>query len=498
MLEVSGTDDLRIENADINKIGNPDANRDIQSAPTPVSLRHGRLEISNAVDSLARKAFGGISRHKRFAMGTKRRLFNRSFLALMGTQFLGAANDNVLKQVLVFMIATGIWSGSLAEGGLGEGGQSVPALFLTLPFIFLSGFAGQLADRYSKRSVMLAVKIAEVPIAVIALVGLCTQSLWITLGAMLLLSIQSSFFGPAKYGVLPEIVDDQALSQANGLLNMSTNVAIILGSLAAGPLCALYDPDPASGVAPLLWAPGITLVVVAVLGLLSIVAMPQMPGANPALKLKFDVFATYRESIRDMGPVLLTVALAWSGFYMIGMIALLILPEYENILPIGYVGTSLLLGLMGVSIAVSSVAAGFISGRSIKPHLIPMGATGMAVSFLLLGVLEPTVTVVAVLVGLAGLSAGFYIVPLQALIQKLSPDDERGRFLGTASAMSFTASSLGAGLFWLFSGPLAVAPNRIFFVCGTLAVAGTIVGTVQLKKLLAAQAQAAPEPQPAD
>ena len=431
-------------------------------------------------------------------MGSQRRLFNRSFLALMSTQFLGAANDNVLKQVLVFMIATGIWSGSLAEGGLGDGGQSIPALFLTLPFIFLSGFAGQLADRYSKRSVMLAVKIAEIPIAVVALIGLCTQSLWITLGALLLLSVQSSFFGPAKYGVLPEIVGDQALSQANGLLNMSTNVAIILGSLAAGPLCALYDPDPASGVSPLLWAPGVALVVVAVLGLVSILTMPALPAANPALKPKFDVFATYRESIKGMGPVLLTVAIAWSGFYMIGMIALLILPEYESILPIGYVGTSLLLGLMGVSIAVSSVAAGFVSGRGIKPRLIPLGATGMAVCFLLLGILEPTVKGVAILVGLAGLSAGFYIVPLQALIQKLSPDGERGRFLGTASAMSFTASSLGAGLFWFFSGPLSVAPNRIFFVCGTLAVAGTVVGTVQLQRLLAAQASTVPEPQPAE
>jgi len=103
-------------------------------------------------------------------MGTQPRLFNRGFLSLLSTQFLGAANDNILKQVLVFMIATGIWSGSLAEGGLGDGGQSVPALFLTLPFILLSGLAGQLADRYSKRDVMFAVKVAEVPIALLALV----------------------------------------------------------------------------------------------------------------------------------------------------------------------------------------------------------------------------------------------------------------------------------------------------------------------------------------
>ncbi|MDD4786848.1 MAG: hypothetical protein PHO07_06705, partial [Pirellulales bacterium] len=117
-------------------------------------------------------------------MGGPRPLFSRGFLSLLGTQFLGAANDNVLKQVLVFMVATGIWSGSLAEGGLGEGGQSLPALCLTIPFILFSGMAGQLADRFSKRLVMVAVKIAEVPIALLALVGLLAQNLWITLAAL--------------------------------------------------------------------------------------------------------------------------------------------------------------------------------------------------------------------------------------------------------------------------------------------------------------------------
>lgn len=431
-------------------------------------------------------------------MATEQRLFNRGFLSLLSTQFLGAANDNILKQILVFMIATGIWSGSLAEGGLGDGGQSLPALFLTIPFILLSGLAGQLADRYSKRNVMLAVKIAEVPIAVLALVGLLTQSLWITLGALLLLAVQSSFFGPAKYGVVPEIVGSERLSQANGMLNMFTNIAVIAGSLAAGPLCALYDPDPGKGSNPLLLAPGAALVVVAVLGLLSILTMPKLPAANPTLKIKFDPIRTYTRSIRDMGSALLSVTIAWAGFYMVGMIALLIVPEYENLLPIGYTGTSLLIGLLGVTIAISSVAAGFLSGRTIRPQLIPFGAAGMAVCFVMLGLLEPTITSVSTLIALAGLSAGFYIVPLQALLQKLSPDDERGRFLGTANAMSFLASSAGAGLYWLLSGPMSLAPNRAFLACGALAILGTAVGTIQLRRLLAARAESALAVEPTD
>jgi acyl-[acyl-carrier-protein]-phospholipid O-acyltransferase/long-chain-fatty-acid--[acyl-carrier-protein] ligase len=122
----------------------------------------------------------------------------------------------------------------------------------------------------------------------------------------------------------------------------------------------------------------------------------------------------------------------------------------------------------------------------------------MAACFILLGILEPTIARVAVLIGLAGLSAGFYIVPLQALLQKLSPDGERGRFLGTANALSFTASSLGAGLYWALSGAMGVAPNRVFLACAVLAILGTAVGTVQLRRLLAARAEAALAAEPLD
>ena len=191
------------------------------------------------------------------------KLFNRGFSSLLATQFFGAANDNVLKQVLTFMVATG----GLWDGHLGAGGQAYVALCLTLPFIFLSGFAGQVADRHSKRSVMMGVKIAEVPIVCVALVGLLIANLWVTMAAMLLLAVQSSFFGPAKYSVMPELVETGDLSRGNGVLNMFTNVAIILGIVIAGPVSDLYhpSPDPETGVVagPMRWAPGAVLVVIA-------------------------------------------------------------------------------------------------------------------------------------------------------------------------------------------------------------------------------------------
>ncbi len=300
----------------------------------------------------------------------------------------------------------------------------------------------------------------KLPIAGVAFLGFYLQNLWLTLGAMLLLAMQSSFFGPAKYGVIPELVDDRQLSRANGLLNMFTNLAVIIGSLAAGPLSDLFDPKRANSATtePVLWAPGAALITIALLGIIAILFMPKLSARSPNLQYQANPFATYWQSLREMatGP-LLAVVLAWSAFYMIGMIALLVLPEYEQILDISYTATGYLLGILGLAIAAGSVVAGVISGDRIQPNLIPLGATGMTISFLLLGLLTPNYPSVAILIFVAGFSAGFYIIPLQALMQYLSPDDERGRFLGTANAMSFCFTSFGAIVFWIARNPLRIA-----------------------------------------
>lgn len=407
-------------------------------------------------------------------------LADRGYLSLIHTQFFGAGNDNILKQCLIFMIATGgIWAGRL-----GPGGQVVPALLLTVPFIFLSGYAGQVCDKYSKRTVMLWVKICEIPIAATAFLGFYTENLWLALLSMLLLAVQSSFFGPAKFGVIPELVHDEGISLANGVINMSTNIAIILGSLAAGPLCDWYHPEPAAGMEPLLWAPGAAMIAVSFLGLLSILFMPQLQPANPTLQYDPNPFGTYIDAVRIMarGP-LLFVVIAWSAFYMVGMMALMIVPEYKEILDISYTQASYLLGVLGIAIAIGSVIAGAMSGKEIRPWLVPLGAVGMTASFLVLGLHRPTYPWVAALIAAAGFFAGFYIVPLQSLIQILSSDEERGRIIGTSAAISFCFSSLGLVVYWIATNRLQMPPNRVFLICGAMALVGTIAGTWRLRSM---------------
>ncbi|MCP5547208.1 MAG: MFS transporter [Akkermansiaceae bacterium] len=412
------------------------------------------------------------------------RLFNRGFTALTFTQFFGAVNDNLLKGVLSFAVAAGgVWAGQL-----GDGGQSYVGLCLTVPFIVLSGFAGQIADRTSKQRVALWVKVAEIGIAAVGFTAFAMGNLWIALGTMLLLAIQSAFFGPAKYGMIPELVGDARLSQANGTINMFTNIAVIFGTLAAGPVYSAFQPEPVDGVTPAAqaWVPGTVLLAVAALGLGACLFLPRLKAMAPGTKLSFNLVDTYWNALREMSRTsLLLVAVSWAGFYLIGMLALLILPDYRDLLGVTPTKASYLLGLLGIAIGFGSVAAGLISGKHIEPRLIPVGAGGMSLFFLLLGLLPLHYLLVAALLAGAGFFAGFYIVPLQALLQHLSPADERGRFLGTANGLSFVASSLASVVFLVARRQLGIPSNRVFLICGGLALVGSGVLLWRMRKLIA-------------
>lgn len=401
------------------------------------------------------------------------------------TQLFGAINDSVLKQVIILAVASGgIWANQL-----GDGGQAYVALCLTVPFILFSGIAGQVADRISKSRITVLAKITEVGIAAIALGAFFDGSLWACLGAMVLLATQSAFFGPAKYGMIPELVDRKNLSQANGSINMFTNLAVIGGTLAAGKVYTSYAsafPGGGSVMDPsMLWIPGIVLVVIAIIGLLPSLLIPKLKSFDQSLPIDFNPFRPYVHALKDMARShLLLVALAWSFFYLLGMMALLVLPDFSALLQITPEMNNNLLGVLGITIGIGSVAAGLISGKHIEPRLIPVGAIGMTVFFILLGLVPLGFLTVALLLGAAGLFAGFYIVPLQSLLQHLSPPDERGRFLGTANALSFVFSTIGAVLVRVFRNDLEMPANRVFLVIGALAILGSGVLLWRIRSLL--------------
>ncbi len=452
----------------------------------------------------------------------KSKLLRGGFFSLIATQFFGAANDNILKGVLTYMvIQDGIW-----DGQLGNGGQAIVGVCFTLPFILLSGYAGQIADRFSKRSVSVVVKLLEIPIALVACLGFWIGNLWITLAALLALTCQSAFFGPAKYGMIPELVDDEDLSRANGAINMMTNVAVIVGTLTAGFVSDAYKPLQLVSKVPLAgqyWLPGTVLVLIAIAGFIAVLFLNKLEPGDRNLRYDYNPFSIYVTAIQGMSQTrMLMVMMAWGYFYLMAGLAFFILPEYTTVLNIDRAAASVLMGVLGVSVGVGCAFAGLVSGHRIEPRLIPVGAVGLILFFGLLGFVEPklygieavsaaTAEVITenetagvataanqgiapvfsptpvssswIAVGFsnvslfimgAGFFAGFYIIPLQALLQKLSPDDERGRFLGTANAVSFAFMTLAAVVFFVVRGWFGDSPQRIFLLCSALMAIGTI------------------------
>ena len=391
-------------------------------------------------------------------------LRNRGFHGLNLIQFCGAANDNVLKQVIVYgMAAGGLWSSYF-----GDGGQAIASILFNLPFILLSGLAGQFSDRYDKRTIIYWVKVSEIILALLATLGFFFFQFWICLTALVLLGCQSAFFGPAKYGIIPEISGSRYISRANGMLNMTTNIAIILGTAAAGYLADHYFPDKA--VNPLTWLPGTVLVVIAFCGFLPVAYIPYMKARNPTLRFTFNPVADYWKSIRETaGTPILAAAGAWSAFYMIaGGIAFLILPDYGEVLGISNTKTAYLLAILAISVGSGCALVGFLSGSTIKPGYTLLGSCGMVTFFILLAIIPTSYPLVAVCLAGAGLMAGGFRVPLQSLLHALPEPHQRGRTLGMANAMSFLALTVGNFIFYICRNVLGMPSQQVFFVCAGL------------------------------
>src|ERR1051325_7898555 len=198
-------------------------------------------------------------------------LRQRGLPSFLWTQFLGAFNDNLFK-IVVSMLAVHL----VASARAGRELSIVSAVFI-LPFLLFSGYAGQLADVYSKRTVLIVTKSLEIVAATLGLVAFAFGHLQLTYLVLFLIGVQATFFSPAKYGILPEMLPDRDLSRANGVLEMSTFVAIVLGTAVGGYLFDVWHDR--------LWLIGVIVVAVAGLGTALSFGIPRVPAAAPARRI---------------------------------------------------------------------------------------------------------------------------------------------------------------------------------------------------------------------
>lgn len=295
----------------------------------------------------------------------------RKFWPFFWTQFLGAFNDNVFKNALAIMVAYK----SLSLGGL-SAEQIVPlcaGLFI-LPFFLFSASAGQLADKFSKTVLIRWVKLLEIVIMLGAVLGFFLESLPLLLVVLFFMGLQSTMFGPAKYSILPDLLESRELVGGNALVEMGTFLAILLGTIAGGLLIAAGD----TGQNILC----ISLVVVAALGFQSSRSMQKTTPGNPSLMFSFNPITPALQTFaitRKNKPVLWSVVgISW--FWFFGASFLTLLPNYaKQVLFADELVLTLLLSLFCVGISIGSLLCERLSRGRLELGIVPIGSLGMTI-----------------------------------------------------------------------------------------------------------------------
>ncbi|PHQ15177.1 MFS transporter [Marinobacter profundi] len=371
-----------------------------------------------------------------------RLLGQRRFLPFYLTQFSGAFNDNLYKNALLLLI-------TYSAGGLM--GLSVDvvvnfaAFLFILPFFLFSGIAGQLADKYEKSRIIRAVKFLEIVIMALAAVALWFGWYEVLLVLLFLMGTQSTFFGPVKYAILPQVLADDELVGGNALVGMGTFVAILLGTIAAGLLMG-YE------TAARLTAIGV--VVMAVLGYLAARQVPQTAAAAGDLRLSLrPVRETWHLMVlaAERRQVLLAV-LAISWFWFLGAAYLTQFPNFARTNLRGdETVVTLLLALFTIGISVGSMLCERLTGHRVSLRLVPWGALGLSLLGVDLYFSVPEAPVpstwltmltdpvyLRVLVDLMGIgiAGGLFIVPLYAYIQHETPFGKRARLIAALNVIN--------------------------------------------------------------
>lgn len=388
----------------------------------------------------------------------------KGFWSLFVVQFQGAFSDNVLKNLVVFLVVFGSGMSAPERHAYGE---SIGALF-ALPFILFSMAGGFLADRFAKRSVIIGVKIFELLIMTVAVVGLVSSHKPLLLVAVFLMGTHSAFFGPSKYGSLPELLPERRLSWGNGLLELGTFMAIILGTVAASLLAGHGREQP--------WLAGLLLVALAVVGWLTSLSITRIPAANPTKRFRPNFIAELYRQLRAMKgdrPLWLAV-IGNTYFNFLGALLLLNLFFFgADVLHLNETQTGILNVALALGIGLGSVAAGYLSGGKIEYGLVPIGAVGLAVFASLLAWPHAGRNESLVLLSLLGFSGGFFIVPIAALLQHKPARENKGEVQATANLLSFVGVFLASGAHWLLVH-FGFSPRAIFLAGGMLTLLGAL------------------------
>jgi len=398
----------------------------------------------------------------------KQHLLPKTFWWHNLTQFGGAMNDNVFKLIMVYALIA--WNASAIESGEASSATilALVGLVFALPFLLIVPIAGNFADKFSKQSMIVKLKVVEFIVMAFGITALYLESSMMLYVTMFLMSSQSAFFGPCKLGIIPEMVDSERLSKANGSIQLFTFLAIISGTVLAPELSLLTHENFSLAASVCLIIAGLGLA-----ASLQIEPTPAHPDRHLSLNGFGSVFKTFLEIRKDGFLTLAVLALAVFSLAA-AFIQLNVLDFGAQHLNLSPEQATRLFLLTAIGIGVGSTTAGWLSGRGIEFGIVPLGALLMSLSLGVLGTLaEGNIWLSAVSMAVLGFAAGLFIVPLQAFIQYRSPKDRVGAIQATNAFMSWLGILTASGLIYVNSSVFGGTAQNGFFMlaCGILALA---------------------------
>jgi 1-acyl-sn-glycerol-3-phosphate acyltransferase len=385
-------------------------------------------------------------------------LADTRFEAFLWTQFLGAFNDNVYKMIVSIMAVHVAVGSHLSSRYLAIAG----AVFV-LPFLLFAGYAGQLADRFSKTRVLQVTKAFEILIMLMGIAALLAGRIEPLLAVLFLLAVHSNFFSPAKYGILPEMMGEEQISRANGLLELSTFVAIVVGTSFGTFLFDHWRHLPLRM--------GLTLLAIAVAGALASLHIKKVPAAGSTEPFHGNPFREIVSGARDLmarKSLMLSVAgISW--FWFVGaLFQLSLILAGSEVLHVPDRQVGFLVTALAVGIGLGSVIAGALSGDHIELGLVPVGSILMGLFSIGFGLNHSYAWALVWLAGV-GFAGGLFAVPLNAFLQERAGASEKGRVLATNNFANMLGVILASGVLWC----LHWNAGWIIFALGIVIVAGT-------------------------
>lgn len=413
-------------------------------------------------------------------------LADRAFWGMTVTQFLGAFNDNLYKQLMLLLAipVTVVAAAGAAQTGEGDV-QGWATLVFSLPFVAFSGIAGYLSDKFSKQPTIVLCKVAEIAIMLLGLAAfyyfdiLGTAGTWVVL---FLMGTQSSFFGPSKYGILPELFRAEDLPRANGIILMTTFLAIIFGTVLAGGLKDLLTG--VDGNTQNLWMGLLICAAIAVAGTLTSLWVRRVPAAQPDMRLTADSWAVSRDvfAVLAKDRVLLMALLVSSVFWLVSGLAVPTVNRLGlGLLEVGATKTSILTASIGLGIMVGALFASLLCRKGYGDLSVSIGLWGIFGSLIGLGIWTSGAggaehalgfggSVLALIA--MGVFAAIFAIPIQVFLQSRPPNAIKGRMIATMNQANFVGILISGPLYQVFE---AIAGKQGWPICSVFLMMSLLV-----------------------